>query len=336
MTRLAVAGLGLIGREHAARISASPNTELVAVVDPVADLSAWDCAGFRDLDELISAGLADGVVLATPNALHAAQTRQCVDAGLSVLVEKPLATTLEDAQSLVGLSDRVLVGHHRVHSSLLARARTAVADGLLGDLVAFQGSALFYKPAHYFADGPWRCQPGGGPIAINLIHEIGNMRALMGEISEVSAVSSNARRGFVVEDSLALSLRFASGALGTFLLSDCAASTQSWEQTSGENPSYFRDAQAPCYHIAGTQGSLTLPSLRLQRFDRVEPSWWQPMVSEVLAQTPNDPLVAQIEHFVEVTRGQAMPLCSLADGAANLAVLDAVQRSISEARPVRV
>ena len=79
----------------------------------------------------------------------------------------------------------------------------------------------------------------------------------------MQAVTSNATRGFPVEDTAAMVFTFANGALGTFLLSDTAASPRSWEQTSGENTSYARYDDEDCYHIAGTSGSLSVPTMRL-------------------------------------------------------------------------
>lgn len=77
------------------------------------------------------------------------------------------------------------------------------------------GSAVFYKPDEYFDAAPWRREAGGGPILIKMIHEIGNLRSLCGEIVAVQALASSATRDFPVEDTVAINLRFASGALGT-------------------------------------------------------------------------------------------------------------------------
>src|SRR5437763_1247030 len=82
------------------------------------------------------------------------------------------------------------------------------------------------------ARGGWRRQPGGGPILLNLTHGVNNLLSLVGDIVRVQAVTSNAARGLPVEDSSAMVFTFANGALGTFLLSDTAASAGSWEQTS--------------------------------------------------------------------------------------------------------
>src|SRR5208283_1012449 len=98
--------------------------------------------------------------------------------------------------------------------------------------------ALFYKPDSYFDEAPWRRQQGGGPIMINMIHEVGNLRAMVGEIVAVQAFASNTTRALEVEDTVIIGMRFANGALVAFLLSDTAACSKSWEQTSRENESY--------------------------------------------------------------------------------------------------
>ena len=75
----------------------------------------------------------------------------------------------------------VLTGHHRNYSPVMAKAREIVRSGRLGPIVAVVGTALFYKPDDYFdAGGGWRRQPGGGPILLNLIHEVNNLLSLVG------------------------------------------------------------------------------------------------------------------------------------------------------------
>ena len=73
----------------------------------------------------------------------------------------------------------LLTGHHRQHSSIMAAAREVVGSGVLGPLVAVLGSAAFYKPDPYFdVGGGWRREPGGGPVLLNLVHDVNNLMAL--------------------------------------------------------------------------------------------------------------------------------------------------------------
>jgi predicted dehydrogenase len=332
-TRIAVAGAGYIGQAHMGAALASPTVTLSAVVDPSpaaqATAQATGVPLYASLAELFAKDKPDGVVLATPNPLHVPQALQCIAAGVPMLLEKPIAQTVAEAEALVHAADeakaRLLVGHHRAHSPIMAKARQVVESGVLGRLVAVTGTAMFVKPEHYFVDGPWRREPGGGPILLNMIHEVHNLRMLAGEIVAVQAFTSNAVRGFAVEDTVAINLRFANGVLGTFLLSDTAACAKSWEQTSQENKVYPSYDDEDCYVIAGTNGSLAIPTMRIKTYPRAEDrSWWKPFEVGVVDMVRDDPIKHQMEHFGAVVRGEAPPLVSARDGLANLRVTEAI------------
>jgi len=343
--RIAVAGAGLIGRDHINLIKANNRCELAAIVDPsdsarvlAADLGA---PYFSSLSELHANDKPDGVILATPNHLHVQQAFECIETGVAALVEKPVAHDLIEGEKLCTAVEasgaKVLVGHHRAHSPIVSLAKELIRDNTLGDLVAVTGSAAFYKPDDYFDASPWRTQVGGGPILINMVHEIGILRHLCGEIVMVQAMTSNARRGFVVEDTAAISLRFENGALGTFLLSDTAGSARSWEQTSQENKSYPSYPDEDCYVVAGTDGSLAVPTMRLKRFGRKEDrSWWKPFECSTVPLKREDPLAAQLDHFCDVISGDCEPLVSVRDGVQNLRVIEAIKQAAESAESVEV
>jgi predicted dehydrogenase len=344
-TRIAVAGAGYIGLAHMGVAAASPTCVLCAVVDPSpAAVEAARTAGvplYTSLEELMARDRPDGVILATPNPLHVPQALQCIEAGVPILVEKPIAPTVAEAERLVQSVEarraRVLIGHHRAHSPIMAMARQTIESGQLGKLVAVMGSATFLKPDHYFADAPWRREIGAGPILLNLIHEVHNLRMLCGEIVAVQAFGSHATRGFPVEDTVAINLRFASGVLGSFMLSDTAACARSWEQTSQENKAYPSYDDEDCYVIAGTNGSLSVPTMRLKTYPRPEDrSWWKPFEVGVVGMVRDDPLKHQLEHFGALIRGEAEPLVSARDGLANLRVTEAIVAAAKSGRTVEI
>jgi predicted dehydrogenase len=218
----------------------------------------------------------------------------------------------------------------------MAKAREIIESGVLGRLVGVSGTALFYKPDDYFdVGGGWRREAGGGPILLNLTHEVNNLLSLIGDIETVTALTSNTTRGFPVEDTAAMIFRFANGALGTFLLSDTAGSARSWEQTSQENTSYSSYDDEDAYHIAGTQGSLSVPTMRLKIFEG-ERSWWEPFTTSTESVERSDPLAGQVNHFAEVIRGEAEPICSGRDGLKTMQVVDAVVESARTGRPVNI
>lgn len=333
-TRIAVAGAGLIGRAHIRVLQASRTCTLSAVVDPAVKADAG-VPQYGSLEELFRKDRPDGVILATPNAMHVPQALQCAAAGVPALIEKPVATTVAEGERLLATKGKFLVGHHRAHSPIMAKAKEVIDSGALGRLVAVMGSAVFYKPDHYFEEGPWRREPGGGPILINMIHEVHNLRMLCGDIVAVQAIASSEVRKFPVEDTVAISLRFESGALGTFMLSDTAASARSWEQTSQENKAYPSYEDEDCYVIVGTRGSLSVPTMRTKTYP-AERSWWKPFESAVVPMRREDPLERQLEHFGAVVRGEAKPLVSVRDGVANLRVTEAIVAAAKRGSTVEV
>ena len=332
-TRLAVVGAGTIGRAHVAVIQASPTCVLSAIVDPSpAAATVASNAGvplYDNLQALLARERPDGVVLATPNALHVEHAMLCLAARLPMLLEKPITGTVQEGEKLVAAIEqdgvKVLIGHHRAHSPIMVKAKEVMDSGRLGKLVAVMGSATFMKPDRYFAESPWRRERGGGPILLNMIHEVNSLRMLCGEIVAVQAFASHAMRHFPVEDTVAINLRFASGALGSFMLSDTAACARSWEQTSQENKSYATYGDEDCYVIAGTAGSLSIPTMRIKTYPTPEDrSWWKPFDVDVLPVLRDDPLKRQIEHFGAVVRGEVEPMVSARDGLANLRITEAI------------
>ena len=173
--------------------------------------------------------------------------------------------------------------------------------------------------------------PGGGANAVH------NLHMLCGEIAAVQAIASHAVRAFPVEDTVAINLQFANGALGSFMLSDTAACPRSWEQTSQENKAYPSYDDEDCYVIAGTNGSLSVPTLRLKTYPRPEDrSWWKPFDVGTVPMKREDPIVRQMEHFGAVVRGEAEPLVSARDGLANLRVTEAITEAAKSGGIVRL
>ena len=339
--RIAVAGAGLIGQAHIRRILDDPGARLAAIIDPspaAEQAAVLGVPAFADLAEGLRAARPEGVVIATPNALHVPHGLLAVEAGVPMLLEKPMSGDLASAMQLVGAADAagvpILVGHHRRHSPLMQRAHDAVASGRLGRVVAATGLCLLRKPDNYF-DGPtvWRREPGGGVVLINLIHVIDDMRNLCGDIAAVQAVTSNAARGFPVEDTAAILLHFASGALGTLTISDAAVAPWSWEMTAGENKAYPHTDQS-CYLVAGTEASLSVP--RLDTWRHGGDGWWTPLETRREIVPEQDPLTLQMRHFCQVARREAAPLLDGRGGARTLEATLAVIRAAETGGMVRL
>jgi predicted dehydrogenase len=340
--KLAVMGAGLIGREHTNLIRGNSRVELAAIADVCEVGKAFAAEHgvrcFSDIGDMLDAIKPDGAIIALPNALHADAALACISRGIPSLVEKPVADTLEAAMRLTEAVQRtgvpVLVGHQRRHSPDIAKARQLVRNGALGRLVAVNALWMTDKPNDYF-NAAWRRKAGGGPLLINLIHDIDCLRFICGDIESVMAFSSNAVRSFEVEDTASVSVRFASGALGTLLMSDTAVSPYNWDTAAGQ-ALYFPHQPENAYVFAGTKASLSLPSMYLWKHEADEGHWQHPLLRQHVTLDGSRAYENQLNHFADVVEGKAEPLVSARDGMMTLATTLAVAKAGQESRVVTI
>lgn len=330
--KLAVLGAGLIGKRHIQHVLNEPQAELVAVVDPtpVGEQIARESGvkWFPSFAEMTKSGKPDGIIVATPNQVHVQNGMEAVAAGVPALIEKPIADDIASGERLVAAGEAagvpLLVGHHRRHNPMMQKAKQIIESGRLGKVLVVNAMFWLFKPDDYF-DIAWRREAGAGPVFLNLIHDVDNLRFLFGEVEAVQARESNAVRGNVVEETAVILLEFQNGTLATASVSDSVVAPWSWEMTTGENPVYPREEQS-CYVIGGTHGSLTIPSLDVWR-NPDKRSWWEPFEKARVPVENEDPLILQIRQFCKVIRGEEKPLVSAREGLNTLKVIDAVKRS---------
>lgn len=343
MFSVGIVGAGAIGRMHADVIAGSDFAATVAVADPT-DAGRRYCEEkglrwFSDHRALLAAGGVEALIVATPNQTHLPIGLDAIAAGIPALVEKPVTVTVEEARQLSEASRAagvpILVGHHRRHNPIIARAREMVRGGGLGRLTNATVLYTFYKHDAYF-DLAWRREPGGGPVLINLIHEIDLIRFVCGEVAAVQAVTSGSVRGLPVEDTAAVLLELENGALVTISLSDTAVTPWSWDLASGELPGYPKQASpVNSHYLSGTEGSLTLPGLDHWRYDG-EKSWFAEISREQVAVERRNPYLLQLRHLRDVARDGIKPLIDAADGARTLEVTLAVQEAARQRRRVEM
>lgn len=340
-----VGGSGLIGKRHCQHVTANSSTELIAIVDPspaaieVAKIHAT--ALYSSLPALLeSPHKPDAAIVCTPNHTHVPLSVQLLQAGVHVLCEKPISTDVESAKTLIREAEKhnvkLLIGHHRRFNPYMLAAKKIVDSEVLGAITAVNGLWAAAKPAEYFCgDFQWRSnkRQGGGPILINFIHEVDLMHYLFGPVTRIHAEKTISRRNpeneNSAEEGAAIILRFASGVVGTFLISDNVASPHSFEQGTGENPLLPRTG-LDVYRVFGTKGTLSVPDMLLSTYGQKEPSWQQEMLLrrveiENAAVAPFD---SQLEHFVSVCRGEASPSCTGEEGLRALQVCKAVRSAL--------
>jgi predicted dehydrogenase len=339
--RIGVVGAGFMGRQHIDFIRAAHGAVLTGVADPVVPDEALQCRRFDTASALLDAGEVDAVIIASPNALHVDTAIECLEAGVAVLLEKPIA--VDYAQSLrlveaVARGDgRLLVGHHRRHHPAVGRARAAILGGELGQLVAVSGLWSARKEDAYFTDTPWHRQRGAGVTLINAVHDLDLLRHLCGEVAEIQAMKSSQARGLGVEDTLAVTLRFESGVVGSFLASDAGVSPWGWDQATEETLAFPFVPDGVAYRFVGTRGALSVPNLAKYTYDPSVPAdWHSPLSRTYLPFAPRGSFQAQLDHFIEVVRGRAQPLVSAEDASRTLALVEAAAQAADSGTTIDV
>ncbi len=339
--RIAVVGTGFIGRRHISFLKGDSIFDPVAGADPAPEAKAYlasqDMPHFSDYRKMLDEVKPEGVVVATPNAIHEEVTIACLERGIPAMVEKPIAHTIESARKIVDAAKRhkvpVLVGHHRRHNPLMRVAREFIESGGIGQMIAIAAYDLRRKPESYYK-AAWRREPGGGPMLINGIHDVDCLRALCGEIESVMALTANRARGFPVEDTAAVTFRFENGALGNLTISDAVQAPWAWEVTSGEEPDYPY-MHEDTYLICGSEGSLAVPTLNHWRNENGG-GRADPFIRKRLFYVPADPWVEELRHFTRIIRHGEKPLLDADGGTRTLAATLAVAESAKSGRPVAV
>jgi predicted dehydrogenase len=340
---IALIGAGGIGRTHADRLLRHPDVALAGIADPTPAgrefAQAIGAPWFEHAGALLDAVKPAAAIVATPNATHAAIGLQCIERGIAVLMEKPITDALDDGERLCAAAEAahvpLLVGHQRRHSLRVRTAKAWVAAGRIGTPVAAHAMATWLKPDDYF-NVAWRREPGGGPVLINLIHDIDMLRHLLcdmsGEVTSVQAVTSNAVRGHAVEDTAAVILRFAGGAVATLVTSDATPAPWNYDLGAGELER-FPPQDVDALWLCGTEGSLTLPQLQLWRYAGAR-GWAEPLTLERTAPMRSDPYDEQLRHLRAVVEGRETPLCSGRDALATLHTARAVHEAAASGATV--
>ncbi len=233
--RLGMIGCGEIAVQTAKGIAAAKLAEHVMVMD-VSERVAKDMGNTygvpytTKVEELLANPKVDAVYIAVPHFLHAPLTIQALQAGKPVLVEKPIATTLADADNMIAAAKvarlTLSVAYHAQVDDVSQAAKALVADGAIGKVI---GTRIIYrgdKPESYWHGGysgrittDWRiskAKSGGGVLIMNTVHDLNTMRYITGlEATRVFAEYDTYTTPVEVEDYIVVTYRYSNGAIGT-------------------------------------------------------------------------------------------------------------------------
>jgi UDP-N-acetyl-2-amino-2-deoxyglucuronate dehydrogenase len=235
--RIGLVGCGAISTQHLEAISAIPDLRLVGVLDASAERARavgerWDVPWFVSLDDLLESDGLDVVTIMTPSGLHAEQALAVLRSGRHVVVEKPIALAVADADAVVregrdrGLA--VAAISQRRFEPVVRALKAAAAGGALGRLVLVIVEGLYYRPQSYYDSAAWRGTRAldGGVLMNQAIHQVDLLRWVGGPVASVTAHLATLGHAMEAEDTASVSLRFAGGALGEIFATTCLADEQ--------------------------------------------------------------------------------------------------------------
>lgn len=234
--RVAIVGCGAIAqRRHIPEYAANPNVELVAYADPVTERAQKmaDLYGGKSYDsyeKMLEAEKVDAVSVCTPNYLHAPVSIAAANAGAHVLVEKPMATTKEEAEQMIEAARKnnvyLMVGHNQRLMPPHVKAKELLDSGKLGKVLTFRTSFGHAGPEGWSVDGrsSWffrKEEAAMGAMGDLGVHKSDFIRYLLAdEVVEVAGfIGTIHKEGTDVDDNSTCILRMKSGAIGTLVAS---------------------------------------------------------------------------------------------------------------------
>jgi predicted dehydrogenase len=346
IVKIAIVGGGLIAPRHAAAVHLHPAAELVALVEPSPkDLETavqFNTRLYTSVADLLASKdvKPDAAIVCTPNHTHVSISRDLLAAGVHVLVEKPLSHSTETARDLVQYTKenanvKLAVGHHRRFNPYMLKAKEIVSSGSLGSVMAVNGMWTLFKPDDYFEPPTdWRrLKDAGGVVLINLVHDVDLLQFLFGAIERVHVEKIARQRGdhHKTDEGAALTLRFASGVVGSFLVCDATPSPYNFEAGTGENVNIpAAPSKENFYHIFGSNASLSVPEMARWSYDgRPAKSWNQPLtVDKFDVDSSAVPYEGQLAAFLDYIAGKESSSCSAVEGLRALLVCDAVRKAL--------
>jgi UDP-N-acetyl-2-amino-2-deoxyglucuronate dehydrogenase len=231
--KFAVVGCGSIGKRHIAVLDADPDAQLVAICDldenrakELSDLYEG-LPFFTNYQQMLSNIEADVINVVTPHALHKSMSIQALQAGFNVLVEKPMALTVEDCKEMNDVSKasgkKLWVVKQNRHNVPVRLAKQAISEGRLGKIFMVKCDILWNRYQGYYDESPWRgkIEEEGGALFTQASHFIDLLIWWCGDIVEVKAHAETQNHQIQTEDTGIAILRFDSGAIGSLVWTTC-------------------------------------------------------------------------------------------------------------------
>jgi UDP-N-acetyl-2-amino-2-deoxyglucuronate dehydrogenase len=340
MLKFALIGCGRIAKRHAELLGNRQiaGAELASVCDIVEDKARrlglqFSVPHFTDMHELMRTTPVDVAVVLTESGHHARDVIALAPYGRHIVVEKPMALTLHDADAMIRACDghgvRLFVVKQNRFNRPVVKAREALEAGRFGKLVLGTVRVRWCRPQYYYDQDPWRgtWALDGGVLTNQASHHVDLLEWMMGDVESVYAKASTALARIEAEDTAVVVLKFISGALGII------------EATTAARPTDL-EGSLSLLGAGGTVeiGGFAVNEMKVWRF--VEPIESD---GEVMSKySVNPPNVygfghqAYYEHVVDCIQNDRRHLVDGLEGRRSLELINAIYESVETGQEVRL
>ena len=231
--RTAVVGVGKVTDLHSIALDHLKESQFSAVCsrskDKADDYAAkYGVKAYTDVSEMVTKEKIDVVIICTPHPNHKEPSIAALEAGAHVLMEKPLASSLEDCDDMLGASSRTgkQIGMicQRRWLAPAQRVKEAIDSGKIGEVAFGTVNMLGWRDKAYYESDPWRGSwegEGGGVLVNQAPHQLDLLQWYMGEIDELFGLTSNLNHPYIeVEDTANAILKFKNGAIANIIVSN--------------------------------------------------------------------------------------------------------------------
>jgi predicted dehydrogenase len=352
--KVGIVGLGKVAHLHAQALSEIKNAEFTAgcsrsMAKALEFCRSYEADPFDNLAQMVKEMELDLVIICTPHPNHLVPTVEALQAGAHVLVEKPLASTLQDCDAMIKAARKAerklgVISQRRWYPPVL-RVKKAIDEGKIGKPVLGTVNMLGWRDEDYYNSDAWRGtweQEGGGVMVNQAPHQLDLFCWLMGPIDEVYGHWANLNHPYIeVEDTALAIIKFKSGAMGNLIVSNSQKpGIYGKVQIHGENgASVGAQTEGGAMFIAG-MAPITEPPLNdlwtipgeeklLEKFTQEDEELFEKV----------DPMVyfirLQIEEYLDALEKGREPLVNGEEGRKTVELFTAIYRSTRDNQPVK-
>lgn len=340
MIRIGLVGCGRISARHAELLGKQhvAGAQLAAVCDVVPDraialATKYGVPSFTDMHEMMTSCALDAVAILTESGKHAEHTLALAPYGKHIIVEKPMALTLDDADAMIRACDRAgaklfVVKQNRFNVPVV-KTREALDAGRFGKLVLGTVRVRWCRRQEYYDQAPWRgtWALDGGVLTNQASHHVDLLEWMMGSVESVHASSTTALANIEAEDTAVATLRFKNGALGVI------------EATTATRPTDIEGSLS----LLGSNGTVVIGGFAVNQLQTWKFEHSLPGDEEVLERySVNPPSVygfghhAYYEHVIDCIANGSPALVDGLEGRRSLELITGLYESIETGLPVKL